>query len=122
VPGIAKKNRPLTPEYFAEIKECFGPKPARWAQHKRGDSSAGKAWLGGNCQCKFLIGEARQRIFKLGSLKSLKDEDLADSEDVPEPKELADDAITKVRAALKDPSAVIAATEHGNRDVKGDRE
>lgn len=71
--------------------------------------------------CKFLVGEARQRIFELGSLRSLKDEDLADSEDVPEPKELANDAITKLRAALEDPSAVIAAIEHGNRDVKEDR-
>ena len=27
VPGITKKDRPLTPEHFAEFEQCFGADP-----------------------------------------------------------------------------------------------
>ena len=114
VPGITKKDRPLTPEHFAEFLKCFGPDPNGRAKRKEGDSSAAKGWLGGDRWRKFTIAETRQRHFKLDGFKWLKDEDLVDSEDMPGPEELATDAIEELRAAVEDLSAVLVALENGN--------
>jgi type I restriction enzyme M protein len=114
VPGITKKDRPLTPEHFAEFEKCFGLDPYGRAKRKENDSAAGKGWLGGDRWRKFSIAEVRQRDFKLDRFKWLKDEDLADSDDVPEPEELATAAIEELRAAVEDLNTVLVALENGN--------
>jgi type I restriction enzyme M protein len=116
VPGITKKDRPLTPEHLAEFEKCFGPDPNGRAKRKESDSAAGKGWLGGERWRKFSITEVRQRHFKLDGFKWLKDQDLADSDDLPEPEELATDAIEELRAAVEDLSAVLIALENENEN------
>jgi type I restriction enzyme M protein len=113
VPGITKKDRPLTPEHFTEFEACFGPDPNGRASRKESDSRAGRGWLGGDRWHKFSIDEVRQRHFKLDGFKWLKDEDLADSDDLPEPEELATDAIEELRFALEDLSDILADLENG---------
>jgi type I restriction enzyme M protein len=114
VPGITKKDRPLTAEHFTEFEKCFGHDSNGRAKRTQSDSPAGKGWLGGDRWHKFTIAEIRQRQFKLDSFKWLKDEDLADSDDMLEPEELATDAIEELRAAVEDLNAVLLALENGN--------
>jgi type I restriction enzyme M protein len=120
VPGITKKDRPLTPEHFAEFEKCFGPDPNGRANRKESASPAGKGWLGGDRWRKFAISDVRQRDFKLDGFKWLKDEDLGDGSDLREPEELATDAIEELRAAVEDLSAVLVALETGNGTVSED--
>jgi type I restriction enzyme M protein len=123
VPGITKQDRPLTPEHFAEFEKCFGSDPNGRAKRNETDSPPGKGWLGGDRWREFSIAEVRRRNFKLDSFKWLKEEDLAAGDDLPEPEELATDAIEKLRAAVEDLSAVLVALDNSNQDAdeKGDR-
>jgi hypothetical protein len=54
-------------------------------------------------------------------LQWLKDEDLENSDELPEPEELATDAIVELRAAVEDLGAVLVALENGNGNGKGGR-
>lgn len=121
VPGITKKDRPLRPEHFAEFVKCFGIDPNGQAKRKESDSPAGKGYLGGDRWRKFTIAEVRARNFKLDGFKWLKEEDLADGDDLPEPEELAADAITELSAAVDDLKAVLVDLENGNGNGKGAR-
>jgi len=114
VPGITKKDRPLAPEHFAEFEKCFRPDPNGRGKRKESYSPTGAGYLGGDRWREFSIAEIRERNFKLDGFKWLKDEDLADSDELPEPEELATDAITELRAAVEDLSAVLVALENSN--------
>jgi type I restriction enzyme M protein len=114
VPVVTKKDRPLTPEHFAEFECCFGGDPHGKAKRREGDSPADKGYLGGSRWKPFSIAETRAEDFKIDNFKWLKDEDLEDSDELPEPEELATDAIAELRAAVKDLNAVLAALENGN--------
>ena len=46
---------------------------------------------------------------------------MENSDDLPEPEELATDAIAELRAAVEDLRAVLVALENGNGDGKGGR-
>jgi type I restriction enzyme M protein len=118
VPGITKKDRPLTPEHFAEFEKCFGPDPNGRTSRKESDSAAGKGWFGEDRWRQFMIADVRQRNFKLDGIKWLKDEDLADRDDLPEPEELVTEAVEELRAAVHDLSAVLVALESNNGNVK----
>ncbi len=120
VPGVTKKERPLTPEHFAEFEKCFGSDPNGRAKRKQSDSPAGaKGYLGGDRWRKFTIAEVRERNFKLDSFKWLKDEDLENSDDLPEPEELATDAIAELEGAVEELNAVLVALENNNGNGKG---
>jgi type I restriction enzyme M protein len=119
VPGITKKDRPLTPEHFAEFETCYGSDPNGRARREETDSPAGKGYLGGDRWRRFTIAEVRERHFKLDGFKWLRDEDLENSDDLPEPEELASDAIAELRAAVEDLNAVLVTLENGNGNGKG---
>jgi type I restriction enzyme M protein len=122
VPGITKKDRPLTPEHFSEFEKCYGNDPNGRAKRKKGDSPGGaKGYLGGDRWRKFTIAEVRDRNYKLDGFKWLKDEDLENSDDLPEPEELATDVIAELRAAIEDLNSVLIALENGNGNGKGGR-
>jgi type I restriction enzyme M protein len=121
VSGITKKDRPLTAEHFAEFEKCFGIDPNGRAKRKEDDSPAGKGYMGGDRWRKFTIDEVKQRHFKLDGFKWLKDEDLANGDDLPEPEELATDAIVELRAAVEDLGAILLALENGNGNNKGNK-
>ncbi len=62
----------------------------------------------------FSIREVKERDFKIDSLKWLKDESLDDADELPEPEELAADAIAELEAAVEDLNAIIGMLENGN--------
>jgi type I restriction enzyme M protein len=108
VPGITKKDRPLTPAHFAEFEKCYGPEPNGLGKRKP-DESKEDRW-----RC-FDIGEVRKREFKLDSFKWLKEESLEDADELPEPEELATDAIAELEGAVEELNAVLALLENGGQ-------
>lgn len=118
VPGITKKDRPLTSEHFAEFERCYGIDPNGRHGPKQGkardehDSPEGeKGWLGGNRWKKFGVAAVKERDFKLDGFKWLKDESLDDADDLPEPEELATDAISELEAAVEELQLVLGLLE-----------
>jgi type I restriction enzyme M protein len=107
VPRITKKDRPLTPEHFAEFEFCFGSDPNGRSKRDATDSKENR-WR------SFHITEIKERDFKIDSLKWLKDESLDDGEELAEPEELAADAIAELEAAVEELNSVIALLENGN--------
>src|SRR5262249_18225834 len=103
VPGITKKDRPLTPAHFAEFEKCFGD-PWR-AERRKPPDSAEDRWR------RFPIAEVRDRDFKLDGFKWLKEESAENGDEMPEPDELATDAITDLTAAMKELEQVVALLE-----------
>ena len=79
VPGITKKDRPLTPQHFAEFEKCYGPDPN--GQSRRKDLGAEGRFR------KFSIQEIKDRDYKL-DITWLKDESLEDADSLPEPQDL----------------------------------
>ena len=108
VPGITKKDRPLTPAHFAEFEKCYGPDPNGLSKRKPADSEEDR-W-----RC-FDIREVRKHDFKLDSFKWLKEESLEDADELPEPEELATDAIAELEGAVEELSQVIALLENGGK-------
>jgi type I restriction enzyme M protein len=107
VPHITKKDRLLTPKHFAEFEKCFGSDPNGRAKRKSSDSKDDR-WR------SFSIQEVKDRQFKIDSLKWLKDDSLDNADDLPEPEELATDAISELEAAVEELNAVVALLENGN--------
>jgi len=107
VPGITKKERPLTAEHFAEFEKCFGDDPNGRAKRKAKDSKEDR-WR------SFHITEVKKRDFKIDSLKWLKDESLDNAGDLPEPEELATEAIGELEAAVEELNQVLVALEGNN--------
>jgi len=107
VPRITKKDRPLAPQYFAEFEACFGSNPEG---HSKRDPNHSKEdrWR------SFSINEVKDRAFKIDSLKWLKDESLGDSDQLPEPEELATDAIAELEGALEELNAILLMLENEN--------
>lgn len=107
VPGITKKDRPLTPAHFAEFEKCYGADPNGAAKRKPGDSKEDR-WR------SFGIDEVREREFKLDGFKWLKEDSLDDADDLPEPEELITDAVGELTAAVDGLNKVLALLENGN--------
>jgi type I restriction enzyme M protein len=105
VPGITKKDRPLTPAHFAEFEKCYGGDPNGRAKRKAADSKEDR-WR------SFAIAEVKGRGCKLDSFKWLKEESLEDADDLPEPEELAADAIAELEGAVEELNAVLALLEN----------
>lgn len=104
VPGITKKDRPLTPEHFIEFEKCFGKDPNGNAKRKASDSKEDR-WR------KFHIDEVRDRDFKLDGFKWIRDEEGNNGENGSEPEELVTDAIAELRAAVEELESVLSALE-----------
>ena len=114
VPRITKKDRPLTPEYFKEFEKCFGADPNGRAKRKTADSKEDR-WR------SFTIEEVKARDYKIDGLKWLKDESLDDAHDLPDPEELATDAISELEAAVEGLNAILKALETENGNSKADK-
>ncbi len=107
VPGITKKDRPLTPQHFAEFETCYGRNPN--GRGKRDpEKSKEDRWR------SFRISEVKERDFKIDSLKWLKDESLDNVDELPEPEELATDAISELEGALGELNNIISMLENSN--------
>ncbi|MBI4854293.1 MAG: SAM-dependent DNA methyltransferase [Acidobacteria bacterium] len=102
VEGITKKDRPLTPQHFAEFEQCYGQDPN--GRSKREDTG-----LEGRFRC-FSINEIKERDYKL-DITWLKDESLEDADELPEPQDLAAEAITELEAVVDDLKEIIGLLE-----------
>lgn len=106
VPGITKKERPLTRQHFEEFEKCYGKDPN--GQSRRTDLGPEGRFR------KFHISEIKERGYKL-DITWLKDESLEDSEDLPAPQDLAVEAITELEAVVDDLRDVLDFLEtNGN--------
>lgn len=115
VPHITKKDRPLSADHLAEFERCFGDDPFARGKRTEKDSPAGdNGYHGGNRWRPFAIAQVRERNFKIDSLKWLRDESLEDASDLPEPEELATDAISELTAAVNELKEVVVMLENGN--------
>lgn len=102
VPGITKKDRPLSSAHFAEFEKCYGADPN--GQSKRKD--LGEA---GRFRC-FQLSEIQKRSYKL-DVTWLKDDSLEDTDELPEPQDLASEAITELEAVADDLREIVALIE-----------
>ena len=102
VEGITKKDRPLTPEHFAEFEKCYGADPA--GSSKRKDLGEEGRFR------RFHISEVKDRDYKL-DITWLRDESLEDSDGLPEPQDLASEAITELEAAVDDLREIVELIE-----------
>ena len=102
VPGITKKERPLSPKHFEEFEKCFGADPnGRSKREDRGESGRFR---------QFHIEKIKKRDYKL-DVTWLKDEALEDSDDLPEPQDLAAEAITELEAAADELKDIVELLE-----------
>jgi type I restriction enzyme M protein len=108
VPGITKKDRPLSPEHFAAFEKCFGDNPNNQSKRKEADSKDGR-WK------KFSLEQVKGKNYKLDSFKWMKDEDLDDPDDLPEPQELITDARSELKEATESLEKIYAELENGNK-------
>src|ERR1017187_4494479 len=109
VPGITKKDRPLTPDHFKEFEKCYGSDPNGLSKRKDlGEEGRFR---------KFHIGEIKERGYKL-DINWLKDDSLEDGDDLPEPQELAAEAILELEAVVKDLREIVALVEKEDTTAK----
>jgi type I restriction enzyme M protein len=107
VPGITKKDRPLTAAHFDEFERCFGKDPNGRAKRKAADSKEDRFR-------NFHVSEVKERDFKLDGFRWLKEESLDDTDDCPEPEELITDAIGELEQAVDELSQVLRLLDNGN--------
>ena len=99
VPGITKKDRPLTDAHFAEFIEVYGANPNGTSPRTEAERFK-----------RFHISAIKERDYKL-DITWLKDESLEDADDLPEPDILASEAITELEAVVDDLREIISLIE-----------
>jgi len=116
VPGITKKDRPLSAQHFAHFDKCYGADSngrSKRIETKEGDASKDDN-VGGDRWRKFHISEVKEREFKLDGFKWLKEDSLEDSDDIPEPEELVTEAIAELEGAVEELNAVLSLLDQEN--------
>ncbi len=112
VPSITKVERPLTPEHFAEFEACYGDDPAVYSvnalEHREKMTQSHERFR------KFHISEIKERNYNL-DIVWLKDEFLENTEDLPEPEELASDALMQLEVAMDELQEVLRFLENETR-------
>ena len=102
VPGITKKDRPLAAPHFAEFEAVYGNDPnGRSPRTDTGDNGRFR---------RFTVADIAARDYKL-DITWLKDDSLEDSDDLPEPQDLAGAAITELEAVIADLRDIVALVE-----------
>jgi type I restriction enzyme M protein len=102
VPGITKKDRPLTRGHFAEFVKCYGLDPNGLSKRKdQGEAGRFRP---------FKLDDIKEGNYKL-DITWLKDESLEDSDELPEPQDLATEAITELEAVVDDLRDIVELLE-----------
>jgi type I restriction enzyme M protein len=104
VASLTKKDRKLAPEQFAEFEKCYGSDPNGKTKRKPADSKEDR-WH------SFTIEEIKQREYKIDSLKWLKDESGDSVDEILEPVELAEEAMSALQTAMEELRGVLLALE-----------
>ncbi|MCM2514258.1 type I restriction-modification system subunit M [Streptomyces griseoincarnatus] len=92
VPSITKRSRPLTDLHFAEFEACYGSDPNGLSPRTEKNSADGR-WR------VFGIDEVKARGYKIDSFKWMRDEEVDELDDAPEPSELIADALVELQLA-----------------------
>lgn len=100
VPGITKKDRPLSIAHFADFEAAYGEDPNGQSPRKESD----------RFRC-FGIEEIKKREYKLDGFKWIKDESLDDADDLGEPEEIITEAVTQLTAAIDELNQVLKLLE-----------
>lgn len=101
VPGITKKDRPLTHQHFAEFEKCYGDNPNGQSSRKETESKENR-WK------RFSIQEVKEKNYKLDGFKWLKEENLDESDEIGEPEELITDALSELKEATNSLEQIYA--------------
>jgi len=103
VEGVTKKDRPLTSKYFEEFEQYYGSDPnGRSKRTDQGETGRFRS---------FTIDDVKNRNYKL-DITWLKDENLEDADSLPEPNELATEAITELEAVVDDLREILSMLEN----------
>jgi len=108
VPGVTKKERPLTAQHFAEFEKCYGSDPN--GQKERIDLGTEGRFR------KFNISEIKELDYKL-DVTWLRDESLEDASDLPEPDVLVSEAITELETVVDDLRDILQLIEVNNNSI-----
>lgn len=102
IPGVTKKERPLTPAIFEEFEKCYGKDPNGKSRRKdQGEEGRFR---------KFSLSAIKKRDYNL-DISWLKDENLEDPNSLPEPQVLASDAITELNACVDELQEILNLIE-----------
>ena len=96
VPGITKKDRPLTRKHFEDFEVCYGDDPNALSPRQETE----------RFRC-FGIEEIKKRDYKLDGFKWIRDESLDDADDLGEPEEIITEAVTQLTAAIDELNQVL---------------
>jgi type I restriction enzyme M protein len=107
VPKITKKSRPLSAKHFTEFESCYGCDPNGLGRRSEADSTEDR-WR------SFTLDEVRAHNYKVDAFKWLRDEELDDPADLPEPEELIADAMEDLQLALDELVAIQRMLEGGD--------
>lgn len=110
VPGITKKDRPLTAQHFAEFEAAYGKDPNGLS--KRIDTGETGRFH------KFHISEVKDGGYKL-DITWLKDESLEDGDELPDSQDLASEAITELEAVTDDLKNLVEILDEQEAVEKG---
>lgn len=106
IPGITKKERPLSPEHFADFEKCYGKNPDGLSKRIETERFH-----------KF----TREEIAKRGDnldIFWLKDESLEDSDELPEPEDLISDAQESLQTAIDELQDIMFTLQERNEENK----
>ncbi len=102
IPGVTKKDRPLTSAMFEDFEKCYGKDPNGRSKRKdQGDEGRFR---------KFTFSQIKDRGFNL-DISWLKDEKLEDPNSLPEPQLLVADAITELNACVDELQLILDEIE-----------
>ena len=101
IPSITKKDRPLTLEHFSDFEKCFGSDPNGHPKKPREESE--------RFRC-FTREDVKKRNNNL-DIFWLKEESLENSDDLPEPEDLAAEAVEHLKNALEELNNLMTQLE-----------
>ena len=104
VPSVTKKERPLTREHFSAFERCFGPDPNGRSTRRAADSTDDR-WR------SFHISDVKGARFKLDKLKWLPDAEADEDGEMPEPEELVQRLLERLRLAADEVAGLAEALE-----------
>ncbi len=107
IPGVTKKDRPLTAQMFDDFEKCYGNDPNGEAKRKDlGEESRFR---------KFSLSQIKERNFNL-DITWLKDDSLEDPSSLPEPQILASYAITELNACIDELQEILTLIDSEERN------